>query len=175
MDKKPHYISISHCIFAILLKTKAIKMMNEAKKDYSLPMHTTEHILNQTMIRMFNCARAVSAHIEKKKSKCDYRLPITPSDEEIQVLEQKVNEIIHENMEVTAEFVSIQKAADIVDISKLPDEAKQADSIRLIKVGNYDTCACIGAHVQNTREIGEFKIISHDYIDGVWRVRFKII
>jgi alanyl-tRNA synthetase len=149
--------------------------MNEPKKDYSLPMHTAEHILNQTMIRMFNCGRAINAHIEKKKSKCDYRLPIAPSDEQVQILEQKVNEIIRQNMDVTAEFVSISEVAVLADISKLPDEAKQADSIRLIKVGDYDTCACIGAHVQNTQEIGEFKLISHDYANGIWRVRFKII
>lgn len=149
--------------------------MNECKKDYSLPMHTAEHILNQTMIRMFHTGRAINAHIEKKKSKCDYRLSFVPSDEQIRVLELKVNEIIRQNMSVTEEFVSMNDAVLIADVSKLPAEAKQADSIRLIKVGDYDTCACIGAHVQNTREIGEFKIISHDYIDEIWRVRFKII
>ena len=36
-------------------------------------------------------------------------------------------------------------------------------------------CACIGAHVGNTSEIGEFKILSHDFHDGVWRIRWKVI
>lgn len=36
-------------------------------------------------------------------------------------------------------------------------------------------CACIGAHVQNTSEIGEFKILSHDFNEGIWRVRWKVI
>ena len=35
-------------------------------------------------------------------------------------------------------------------------------------------CSCIGAHVGNTSEIGEFRIISHDFADGVWRVRWKV-
>lgn len=43
-------------------------ILNEAKKDYHRPMHTAEHILNQTMVRMFGCARSANAHIEKKKS-----------------------------------------------------------------------------------------------------------
>ena len=44
------------------------------KKEYP-PMHTCEHIVNQTMIRIFHCERSVSAHIERKKSKLDYILP----------------------------------------------------------------------------------------------------
>ena len=35
-------------------------------QDVSIaPMHTTEHIINQTMIRLFGCGRSVSAHIER--------------------------------------------------------------------------------------------------------------
>ena len=43
-------------------------VLNEAKKDYHRPMHTAEHILNQTMVRMFGCGRSANAHIEKKAS-----------------------------------------------------------------------------------------------------------
>jgi len=41
-------------------------------------------------------------------------------------------------------------------------------------VGNYDACACIGQHVENTSELGRFEIISHDFENGRWRVRFKL-
>ena len=41
----------------------------QPKKDYFEPMHTAEHILNQTMVRMFGCPRSRNAHIEKTKSK----------------------------------------------------------------------------------------------------------
>ena len=58
------------------------------------PMHTAEHILNQTMVRLFRCGRAVSAHIERKKSKCDYLLEQKPTAEQIQENENKVNDII---------------------------------------------------------------------------------
>jgi hypothetical protein len=43
-------------------------VLNEAKKQYACDMHTTEHILNQTMVRMFGCSRSVNAHIERKKA-----------------------------------------------------------------------------------------------------------
>ena len=42
-------------------------------QDVSIaPMHTAEHLLNATMVKTFGCPRSRNAHIEKKKSKCDY-------------------------------------------------------------------------------------------------------
>ena len=69
--------------------------------------------------------------------------------------------------------MSREEAASIVDLSKLPEDA--SETLRIVRVGDYDDCACIGAHVGNTSEIGEFRIISHDFNDGVWRVRWKVI
>ena len=56
-------------------------------------MHTTEHIINQTMIRLFGCGRSVEAHIERKKSKLDYRLEDAPTEEQVKQLEDAVNEV----------------------------------------------------------------------------------
>ncbi len=148
------------------------KTENMAKKDYCAPMHTAEHILNQTMVRMFNCPRSYNAHIEAKKSKCDYRLDSPPSDEQLAAIVQKVNEIISQNLIVTERFVTREEAAAIVDLSKLPENA--GDTLRIIEVGDYDACACIGKHVENTSEIGIFSVISHDFTDGRWRLRWKV-
>ena len=69
-------------------------------------------------------------------------------------------------------FNAREEAASIVDLSKLPEDA--SETLRIVRVGDYDDCACIGAHVGNTSEIGAFRIISHDFNDGVWRVRWKV-
>ena len=106
--------------------------LNEHNKQEYPPMHTVEHILNRTMMNLFGCGRAVSAHIEKKKSKCDYLLAEAPTKEQIQKVEQCVN-------------------------------------------GDYDDCLCVGLHVKNTSEIGQFVIVSHDYADGRLRIRFKLV
>ena len=135
-------------------------------------MHTAEHILNQTMVRMFGCPRSKNAHIERKKSKCDYLLDSCPTDEQVQAIEDKVNEVIAMDLPVTAEFVPLSEAGATVDLSKLPENV--SDTLRIIRIGDYDACACIGAHVANTSEIGRFKIISHDYDNGRWRVRFRL-
>lgn len=134
-------------------------------------MHTAEHILNGTMARMFGCPRSRNAHIEKKKSKCDYLLDVCPTDEQVAQLEAKVNEVIARNLDVTIEYMPREQAAAIVDLSKLPEDA--SETLRIVRVGDYDACACIGAHVRNTSEIGTFKILSHDFENGRWRVRWK--
>ena len=59
------------------------------------------------------------------------------------------------------------------DMKRLPEKA--SETVRIVKVGDYDECLCIGQHVKNTSEIGTFKIISHDYKDGIFRMRFKLI
>ena len=143
-------------------------------KDVSIaPAHTAEHLLNATMVKMFGCPRSRNAHVEKKKSKCDYILESEPTPEQIIEIESKVNEVIARNVDVTIEFLSRAQAAEIVDLSKLPEDA--SDTLRIVRIGDYDTCACIGAHVANTSEIGTFKIISHSYENGIWRLRWKVV
>ena len=135
--------------------------LNEHNKQEYPPMHTTEHILNQTMVRMFGCPRSRNAHIERKKSKCDYELPNAPTEEQIKEIERKVNEVIDQHLPVTIGYVSREEASLMADLSKLPENV--SETLRIVKVGDYDTCACIGSHVENTAEIGHFKIISYDY------------
>lgn len=143
-------------------------------KDTSIaPMLTTEHILKATMVKLFGCPRSRNAHIEKKKSKCDYILDVEPSADQVNEIEAMVNDAISQHHEVTIEYMERDVAEDLLDLSKLPDNVSEA--LRIVRIGDYDTCACIGAHVRNTSEIGTFKIISHSYDDGVWRLRWKII
>ncbi len=141
------------------------------EKDYNAPMHSAEHILNQTMNLMFGCGRAFSSHVEKKKSKCDYRFDRALSEAELQQVELAVNEIIAQNLDVTEEQMPRGEAEKLFNLSRLPESA--GETLRIIRIGSYDACPCIGTHVQNTSEIGTFKIISADYNEGVLRVRFK--
>ncbi|MDD3161145.1 MAG: hypothetical protein PHX49_04355 [Bacteroidales bacterium] len=110
--------------------------------------------------------------IEQKKSKCDYALPTAPTDDQIAEIETKVNEIIRMHLPVTIEFLSQEEAKGTFNLDKLPDDA--SETLRIVKVGEYDACPCIGLHVENTSEIGVFKILSYDYNEGTLRLRFKL-
>ena len=148
-----------------------IELNGHNKAEYP-PMHTAEHLLNQTMVRMFGCPRSKNAHIERKKSKCDYELPAAPSEEQMKEVERRINEVIDRHLPVTIEFMPKEQAASIVDLSKLPENA--SEMLRIVRIGDYDACACIGAHVANTLEIGHFKLLNYDYSEGRLRLRFKL-
>lgn len=149
-----------------------IQLNDHNKQEYP-PMHTAEHLLNATMVKTFGCPRSRNAHIERKKSKCDYELSACPTEEQIKAIEDKVNEAIRMRLPVTTEFMTQEEAKEIVDLSKLP--ANASETLRIVRIGDYDACACIGQHVENTSEIGTFKIISYDYTEGRLRIRFKLI
>ena len=147
-------------------------VLNAHNKAEFEPAHTAEHLLNQTMVRMFGCPRSRNAHIERKKSKCGYFLSDCPTDAQVAEIEARVNALIEAALPVTIDYMPKAEAASIVDLSKLPEDA--SETLRIVRIGDYDACACIGAHVKNTSEIGGFKIISHDFNDGVWRLRWKV-
>ncbi|MDQ7773789.1 MAG: hypothetical protein RDU13_09720 [Elusimicrobiales bacterium] len=143
-------------------------------KDYADPrMHTAEHLLNAGMVRMFGGKRAFSSHIEKKKSKCDYRFERDLTAEERAELERLVNEAIKADLPVTEEFLSREEAAARFDLGRLPEGAG-GEKLRIVKVGDRDACPCAGVHVKTAGEIGVFRIISTGFAGGVLRIRFKL-
>jgi Ser-tRNA(Ala) deacylase AlaX len=142
------------------------------KKNYDPRMHSAEHILNQTMDRMFQCGRCFNAHIELKKSKCDYHLERAPTADEIEAVQSRVNRIIRSDLPVDEQLISKSEAISRFNTQKLPDDV--GDNIRIVSIGDYDHCPCIGPHVKSTSEIGEFRITSTNFENGVLRIRYKL-
>jgi misacylated tRNA(Ala) deacylase len=142
------------------------------KKEIDPKMHSAEHILNQTMVRMFSCGRCFRAHIEKKKSKCDYHFDRPLTEQEMRQIEKSVNNVIHADMIITQEFITKEESLKHYNIERLPQTV--GDDIRIVKIGDYDACPCRGTHVNSTKEIGEFQIVSVSFDNGVLRIRYKL-
>ena len=134
-------------------------------------MHSAEHILNQVMVRKFDCGRCFSAHVNKKKSKCDYHFDRALTDNEVKEVEAAVNKTISANQDVTEEMVSLEEADLNFSLIRLPDGV---ETVRIVHIGDYDSCPCIGEHVDNTAEIGKYRMISQNFNDGVLRIRYKL-
>ena len=147
-------------------------ILNEHNKAEFPPAHSAEHILNQAMVRMFGCARSRANHIERKKSKCNYDLSICPTEEQIRAIETEVNRIIAADLPITSRYVTRDEVPESIDLSKLPADA--SETLRLVYVGDYDVCPCLGAHVEHTGEIGSFRISSTSYNDGNFRIVFRV-
>ncbi len=141
------------------------------KTEYP-PMHTAEHILNGTMDKKFNCGRAFSSHIERTKSKLDYHLPQALTEKEIHEIEDCVNYIIQADLRVWTETAYKTDLAGRFDLARLPENA--SEKVRIVHVGDYDECLCVGLHVAHTNEIGHFRISSHRWNNGVQRLVFRL-
>ena len=135
-------------------------ILNQHNKSEYPPMHTAEHLLNQTMCRMFGCERSRDTHIERKKSKINFILQERPTDKQIADIEEKINKLIAEDLPITYEFVDREHIPAGVKLDRLPEDA--SETIRIVRIGDYDVCPCIGAHVASTAEIGSFRDNKHE-------------
>ena len=161
--------------------------LNAHNKEEFPPAHTAEHLLNQLMVRMFGCERSSNAHIERKKSKISYILDHKPDRREEREIEREMNRLIDEDMPVTFQFVSRAELEGIImdaepdspdaklSLERLPEDA--SDTIRLVRIGDYDVCPCIGRHVRSTSQIGRFEMLgtNWDEMARSFRIRFKIV
>ena len=150
-------------------------IFNEHNNEEFPPAHTAEHLLNQTMVRLFGCERSSNAHIERKKSKMTFVLDHKPSRKEEKMIEDRMNELIAEDLPVTYEVVDRDHIPADVQIDRLPEDA--SEQIRLVRIGNYDVCPCIGKHVRSTAQIGKFVMLgtNWDEMKKAFRIRFKIV
>ena len=150
-------------------------ILNEHNKEEFPPAHTAEHLLNQVMIRLFGCERSYNAHIERKKSKMSFHLDHKPSRQEEKQIEREMLRVIDEDLPVTFEFVTIDSLPEGVKVDRLPDDV--SETIRLVRIGDFDVCPCIGRHVRSTSQIGRFEMLgtNWDELERSFRVRFKIV
>ena len=138
-------------------------ILNEHNKEEFPPAHTAEHLLNQVMQRMFGCERSSNAHIERKKSKISWILERKPDRKEEQAIARQMNELIEADLPVTFEFHTRAELEGIVfsadedspvarlSLDRLPEDA--SETIRLVRIGDFDVCPCIGKHVRSTAQI----------------------
>ena len=162
-------------------------ILNDHNKDEFPPAHTVEHLLNQLMMRMFGCERSSNAHIERKKSKISYILDHKPDRKEEREIERQMNELIEQDLPVTFQFVTRAELEGIVmeaepgspdsriALDRLPADA--SDTIRLVRIGDYDVCTCIGKHVRSTAQIGRFEMLGTNWDNDrmAFRIRYKIV
>jgi len=143
-----------------------------AKKEVDPRMHSAEHILTATLIAMFGCGRPFTTHLEKRKSKADYRFARELAPGEVNEIERRVNEVVAADLPVREEFLPRAQAEQLYDLQRVPGEA--GETIRIVRIGEYDACACSGRHVGSTKAIGCFRLVSASFEQGALRVRFKL-
>jgi len=131
--------------------------------------HTSEHIFVGIMKEKYPELRLGRIWIDGIHGTVMLEGRVVPL-EEILAAESQVNKMIHDEIDVTTKVVS---AAE-VDKSVRAREGvtSKNDAIRLVNVGEFDSSACSGIHVANTREIRLFKVIDVKAVDGNTHIEF---
>ncbi len=141
-------------------------------KEADPRMHSAEHLLTGALVKLFGMGRPFTTHLEKKKSKADYRFARPLTEEEARRVETLVNEQIGFNLPVREEYLSRREDEEQFNLSRLPDDV--GETVRIVRIGDFDACPCAGAHVSTTKEIGRFRLISWSFEADALRIRFRL-
>ncbi|MDQ5938464.1 MAG: alanyl-tRNA synthetase [Patescibacteria group bacterium] len=136
--------------------------------------HTAAHLMLQAL-RM-----VLGEHVEQRGSninedrmRFDFTHPEKMTPEQIQKVEDIVNEQINKKMPVSYQEMSVAEAKEYGAIGIF--EHKYGDKVKVYTMGDFSKEICGGPHVDNTAELGSFKIIKEESSSaGVRRIKAQV-
>ncbi len=125
--------------------------------------HTGEHILSGIIHSLYGLDN-VGFHLGRDDVTMDINAPLTRS--ELDRVELLANEAIYKNMDVVALFPDADELSKMTYRSKL----ELTENVRIVNIGDVDSCACCAPHVAKTGEIGLIKILDFAKLRGGIRI-----
>ncbi len=137
-------------------------------------MHTAQHIVSGVVYDEFG-ARTVGNQIYAERSRVDFH-PLALSDDDLAMIESKVNEMISTKASVTIKEEARDSLEQRIDSQRanldlLPGSIRR---LRIVEIGDFDVCPCAGTHVRNTSELGKVRMIKKEN-KGKDRVRVAYV
>lgn len=152
------------------LGNPCIAQINKQNRLSTARNHTSTHLLHKSLRNTLgNHVEQAGSLVSSDRLRFDFThfKPLTL--EELSEIERKVNEAIWDSKEVTATEMDMDSAKKMGAMALFGE--KYGNNVRVIKVGDYSTELCGGTHLENTSQIGMFKIISEGGIAaGVRRI-----
>lgn len=137
--------------------------------------HSGAHVLNAAARdilgpHVWQCG----SHKDDQKAHLDLTHYRRITDEEVERIEQRANEIVYSNLPVSKIIYPREEAEGKFGFRIYQGGAVPGLSLRIVSIGDIDNQACGGTHVDRTGDIGLFKIVKRESVqDGVERVTFK--
>lgn len=139
--------------------------------------HTVTHLVTAA------CRQILGRHIwqagsykDAEKAHLDVTHYRKITQEELNLIELKVNEFILANLPITIEVLPRTEAERKYGFTLYQGGAVPGKELRVVSIGNVDSEACGGTHhmLKGSAEIGCFKIIRRESIqDGIERITYK--
>jgi alanyl-tRNA synthetase len=120
-------------------------------------LHTATHILNEALRYVLKTdVKQRGSNITPERLRFDFNFPRKLSDEEKKKVEDKVNEIIDKAIPIKKEKMKLKDA--FKSGAKGEFGAKYPEEVWVYTIGNFSKEICNGPHVENTKELGHFRI-----------------
>lgn len=144
--------------------------VDTAKRTATAKHHSATHLIHAALREILGeHVVQKGSMVDEHRLRFDFSHPEAMTDEQIAMVEKRVNQHIIYNHAVVAEVMSMD-AAKTKGAMALFGE-KYGDEVRVLTMGDYSTELCGGTHVTRTGDIGPFKIVQEQGIaSGVRRV-----
>lgn len=134
-----------------------------APRFRNMQNHTAEHIVSGLVHTLYSYNN-VGFHLGHDEVTMDYDGTFLPED--LETIEKRANEVVYQNLAVTAVYYTKEEAAALFYRSKIEIDG----AIRIVTIPDVDVCACCAPHVAHTGEIGAIKLLSAEHYKGGTRV-----
>ena len=158
--------TIVHLLDRKLGQTDVRGVIDWGRRFDHMQQHTGQHILSQCFLEIVR-GETRSFHLGELSSTLEIGVNAI-SEENLERVEARANEIVFEDREVKTYFVRAEEAGQ-VPFRRPP---QKEGSIRVVEVDGFDFSACGGTHCRRTGEVGVIKILRWDKIRGNLRFEF---
>jgi alanyl-tRNA synthetase len=146
-------------------------------RRYCRRAHTASHALYGAGRRLLDDLGYGGFDIAEERVRVDLTTSTDIDDDTLVELERLVNRVVWESRDVTWEEREREEALsdDDVAFNTKTEEGVESDAVRVVTIDGWDTAACGGTHVDNTREIGPVTVLSRSNPgEGLTRVEFAV-
>lgn len=125
--------------------------------------HTATHLLHAALHNVIgeHATQAGSLN-EEEFLRFDFTHFEAVSNEELRHIEQEVNEQIWNDLTITTTETDVETAKEMGAMALFGE--KYGKVVRVVQIGNYSVELCGGTHLNNSSEIGLFKIVKEEGI-----------
>ena len=137
-------------------------------------MHTATHLLHAALHKVLGpTANQKGSNITAERLRFDFTWPEPMTAEQKAEVEKLVNEWIQEGIAVSKKMTTVEEAKSEGAMALFG--AKYGDQVSLYTIGDVSKEICCGPHVENTKELGSFKIVKEQSSSaGVRRIKAVI-